>query len=184
MSTMGASRDYQRRGVDTSGVRQPHSRIVRQLWSYASVRPSGSVARRALTTLALVIGSVLLASSGVIHLQLWSSGYRTIPTIGPLFLFQGITGILLAVLLFAWRRLLAVVMAIGFMIATVGGLLFSVFFGLFGFMETLAAPYAGLSLGVESLGALLLAVVAVVFMRGDTVRDKSISSVELGRSCR
>ena len=95
-------------------------------------------------------------------------GYRTIPTIGPLFLVQGIAGALLAVLLVLLRRLLLVVMATGFMIATIGGLLLSINVGLFGFMDTLAAPYAGLSLGVEVAGAVLLAVVGVALVRGQS----------------
>lgn len=127
-------------------------------------------------TLGLVIGSALLASSGAIHLQLWSMGYRSIPTIGPLFLVQGAAGILLAGLLVFSRRLLVVVMAIGFMVATIGGLLFSTYFGLFGFMETLAAPYAGLSLEVESSGALLLAVLGILLVRGAGPRRSRLVS--------
>ena len=42
------------------------------------------------------------------------------------------------------------------MIATIGGLLLSVSVGLFGFMDSPATPYAGLSLGVESAGAVVL----------------------------
>jgi hypothetical protein len=92
-------------------------------------------------------------------------GYRTIPTIGPLFLLQGISGFLLALVLLLWRRLFVVVAGAGFMVATIGGLLISVYFGLFGFMDTFAAPYAGLSVVLESAGAVVLAVVgtALVF---------------------
>jgi hypothetical protein len=165
MSIMDASRDHRDSGVRTAGARPRHPGIVTQMLKYAWLRPAGSAARRAGITLSLVIGSVLLASSGAIHLQLWSMGYRTIPTIGPLFLVQGVAGILLAALLLFSRRLFVVVMAIGFMIATIGGLLFSTYFGLFGFKETLAAPYAGLSLGIETSGALLLAAVGIVLVR-------------------
>ncbi len=59
-----------------------------------------------------------------------------------------------------------VVAAAGFLIATTGGLLWSVSFGLFGFKDTLAAPYAGLSLVVEGVGAVVLAVVGTVLVRG------------------
>jgi hypothetical protein len=179
---MDASRDHRGSGVRTARARPPHPRIVTQVLKYAWVGPSGSAARRAGITLGLVMGSLLLASSGAIHLQLWSMGYRTIPTIGPLFLVQAIAGILLAALLLFSRRLLVVVMAIGFMIATMGGLLFSTYFGLFGFKESLAAPYAGLSLGVESSGALLLAVVGIVLVRGGQRRIQRHSFVELGGS--
>ena len=35
-------------------------------------------------------GAALLVWSGVIHLQLWADGYRSISVIGPLFLVQGV----------------------------------------------------------------------------------------------
>jgi hypothetical protein len=178
MSTIDASRNHGGSGAQTAGARPSRSRNVRRMLSYASVGPSGSAARRVGITLGLVIGSALLAASGAIHLQLWSTGYRTIPTIGPLFLIQGIAGALLAALLLLSRRLLIVVMAAGFMIATIGGLLLSIYFGLFGFMDTLAAPYAGLSLGVESAGAVLLAALGVVLVRGHRHSDPGNPPIE------
>jgi hypothetical protein len=182
MSTIDASRDPGRSGVYSAGARPSHSRNGRRMLRYASVGPSGPAARRVGITLGLVIGSALLAASGAIHLQLWSMGYRTIPTIGPLFLVQGIAGALLAVLLVLSRRLLLVVMATGFMIATIGGLLLSINVGLFGFMDTLAAPYAGLSLGVEVAGAVLLAVVGVALVRGQSSLGPRTSADSSGRS--
>ena len=123
-----------------------------------------------------------MASSGAIHLQLWEMGYRTIPTIGPLFLLQGIAGVLLAVLLLLWRRLLVVAAGAGFMVATIGGLLVSVNFGLFGFRDTFAAPYAGLSLVLESAGAVVLFVVGIVLVRGHLRSDQGNPPIELERS--
>src|SRR6202050_50813 len=166
MSTIDASRDHRRSGPPNVGARPSYSRKARRALSYALVGPSGSAARRAAIGLGLVVGSALLASSGVIHLQLWDTGYRTIPTIGPLFLLQGIAGILLAALLLLWRRLLVVVVGAGFLISTVGALLVSVKCGLFGFMDTFAAPYAGLSVVLESAGAVVLAVVGTALVLG------------------
>jgi hypothetical protein len=146
-----------------------YCRKVRRSLSYAAIGPSGSAARRATITLGLVVGAALLASSGVIHLRLWATGYRTIPTIptiGPLFLLQGIAGVVLAVVLLLWRRLVVVLAGAGFMVATTGGLLVSVKFGLFGFTDTLAAPYAGLSVVLESAGAVVLGVVGTVLVLG------------------
>jgi hypothetical protein len=171
MSTIDASRDHRGSGPPKAGARQSYSGNVRPTIGYAFIRPSGSAARRTAITLGLVVGSALLASSGAIHLRLWATGYRTIPTIGPLFLLQGIAGVLLAVLLVIWRRLLVVVAGAGFMVATVGGLLVSVNFGLFGFMDTFAAPYAGLSLVLEITGAVVLGVVGTVLVRGDRRSD-------------
>jgi hypothetical protein len=145
--------------------------------SYASIGPSGSTAQRAGIVLGIVIGSTLLVASSAIHLELWSMGYRTIPTIGPLVLVQFIAGTLLAVLLLLTRRLLMVAVAAGFMIATIAGLLLSVYVGLFGFMDSLAAPYAGLSLGVESVGVMDLAFVGIVLVRGRGRSDQGTPRV-------
>jgi hypothetical protein len=141
---------------------------------YALIRPTGSIARRIAITLGFVLGWALLASSSAIHLQLWAMGYRTIPTIGALFLVQGIAGLLLAFLLLLWRRLGVVFAGCGFLAATVGGLLVSVQFGLFGFRDTLAAPYAGLSLLLEITGVVVLAVLGTVLAGG---RNRSAASV-------
>jgi hypothetical protein len=124
------------------------------------------MSRRVALTLAVVLGAGLVATSGAIHLHLWVNGYRTIPTIGPLFLFQGVAGVVMAVVLAATRWLVSVVAAAGFMIATIGGLLLSVYVGLFGFKDTLAAPFAGLSLAVESAGAVVLVFVGANFLGG------------------
>jgi hypothetical protein len=171
MSTIETSRDHRESGAKTAGARPLTRSTVRRVVSYAFVKPTGSATRRAGITVGLIMGSALLAASAVIHLQVWSMGYRTIPTIGPLFLVQGISGEILAVLLVSSRRLFCVVMAAGFMIASIGGLLLSVYFGLFGFMDTLAAPYAGLSLGVEGSGVALLAVVGIELVRGHSDCD-------------
>src|ERR1700690_1606754 len=143
MSTIEASRDHRGSRTPIAEASPTRIQIFRRTLSFASIGPSGSAARRAGLTIGIVIGSALLAASSAIHLELWSMGYRSIPTIGPLFLVQVIAGALLAVLLLLSRRLLMVAAAAGFMIATIGGLLLSVYVGLFGFMDSLAAPYAG-----------------------------------------
>ena len=132
-----------------------HSSVAR-MPAYATAGPSGSATVRVVTTLTLLASAALAATSGAIHLHLWADGYRTIPTIGPLFLFQGIAGVVLAVVLAASRRLLAALATAGFMVATIGGFLLSVYVGLFGFSDTLAAPWAGVSLVVEIVGTVVL----------------------------
>ncbi len=62
------------------------------------------------TVLALAgTGAGFLVWSGVIHLELWSDGYKDISVIGPLFLVQGIASIVIAVAIaaFRWLALLA-----------------------------------------------------------------------------
>src|SRR6202000_1102455 len=58
------------------------------------------------TVLALTgTGAGFLVWSAVIHLMLWSDGYKDISVIGPLFLVQGIASIVLAVAIVAFRWL-------------------------------------------------------------------------------
>jgi hypothetical protein len=64
----------------------------------------------------------------------------------------------LAVLTSVYRKFLLVLAETGFAFSTAGGLIISVNFGLFGWKDTMSAPYAGLALAVEfTAGALLLA---------------------------
>ena len=65
----------------------------------AGRRPAGLVA-----SLVIVTGAGLIVVSSVIHLHLWAAGYKNIRTIGPLFLVQGVFGIVLAVAVAVIRR--------------------------------------------------------------------------------
>jgi predicted lipoprotein with Yx(FWY)xxD motif len=91
-------------------------------------------------------GAGLLAATGAIHLDLYWTGYRSINTIGPLFLLQvgAVIGVA-AVMLVSASRLLAAVGA-GFALATLCAYLLAVWHGLFGFTEirTTAGFAAGL----------------------------------------
>ncbi|HEY2579919.1 MAG TPA: hypothetical protein VGI74_26700 [Streptosporangiaceae bacterium] len=116
-----------------------------------------------------VLGSGLLIASAAIHLDLYLTGYRTIPTIGPLFLLQVIAGFLLGLAVIAMRLLdpaaglrtrLAAAMGAGFAIATLGGYILSVWIGLFGFKEVRTAP--GIVAGLLEVAAFAaLAVLAL-----------------------
>jgi predicted lipoprotein with Yx(FWY)xxD motif len=106
-------------------------------------------------------GAGLLIATAAIHLDLYLTGYRTIPTIGWLFLLQIISGFALGALILATGdRLLAAAGAL-FALSTLGGYLISVQFGLFGFKEvrTTAGIWAGI---LEVLAFLLLAVLAAL----------------------
>jgi predicted lipoprotein with Yx(FWY)xxD motif len=113
-----------------------------------------------------VAGSGLLIATAAIHLDLYLTGYRTIPTIGWLFLLQVIAafGLGLAVLVIPSRLVIASRLAAaagaGFALATLGGYLLSVWTGLFGFKEvrTTAGIVAGI---VEVLAFVVLAALAL-----------------------
>jgi predicted lipoprotein with Yx(FWY)xxD motif len=111
-------------------------------------------------------GAGLLIASAAMHLDLYLTGYRTIPTIGPLFLFQVIAGFAIALAILAapftpvTRRpgVDAAIAAVGagYAIATLGGYLLTVWVGLFGFHEirTTAGTVAGI-LEIAAFGVLL-----------------------------
>jgi hypothetical protein len=121
------------------------------------------VSRWAVTLLA-VAGAALLVWSGVIHLQLWSDGYRDISVIGPLFLIQGIASIALALAVVVFRRLVLLAAGAALLAATAVGLLLSAAIGLFGYTESLAVPYAETSLAAEFTGAAVLVAAAVIVL--------------------
>jgi predicted lipoprotein with Yx(FWY)xxD motif len=93
-----------------------------------------------------VIGAGLLFATGAIHLDLYLTGYRTIPTIGWLFLLQVITAFGLGVIILVSRSRLAAAAGAVFAIATLGGYLLSLRVSLFGFREvrTTAGILAGI----------------------------------------
>ncbi|HEY7276730.1 MAG TPA: hypothetical protein VH594_12255 [Trebonia sp.] len=103
-------------------------------------------------------GAGFLVWSGVIHLMLWSDGYKDISVIGPLFLVQGIVSILLGVVIVAFRWLALLVAGAVAGVATAVGLLLSVYVGLFGYQESLSVSYGELSLAVEFTAAFVLLV--------------------------
>jgi len=93
-----------------------------------------------------VAGAGLLAATGAIHLDLYLTGYRSIPIIGWMFLLQVITAVGLAVAVLATGSRLLAAAGAGFALATLGGYLLSIWVGLFGFKEirTTAGIVAGI----------------------------------------
>jgi hypothetical protein len=113
----------------------------------------------------IVVGAALIAVSAVIHLHLWMDGYRDIHLIGPAFLFQAISGLTLAVVLVAFRRLFLVLAGLLFCGGSVVALLLTATVGFLGLHDGLGVPWAGWSLGIELAGFVVLTVCAVSMLR-------------------
>lgn len=158
-----------RAAVPHPAVPAPAGRITRRVarslnWGPAQV---AAPAQRWSVTGLVWAGALLLLASGIIHVRLWAGGgYQGIAVIGPLFLAQGVAGIGLAVAMGLFRRLGLILAGAGLMAATAVGLLLSVHVGLFSFRESMAVPYAGMSLVVEFTGAVLLTAAAAIVLRG------------------
>jgi hypothetical protein len=126
-------------------------------------------------TAAFVAGGVLLVWSAYIHVHLWSEtdGYRSIPTIGPLFLVQSIAGLLIGIGVVAVRRTWAAVIGIGFALTTIAGFLVTVAVGLFGFKDSWLAPFAKQAFVIEILAAVVLAAAAALCLVGSSPRARA-----------
>jgi low affinity Fe/Cu permease len=127
--------------------------------------PGGSVANRAAMTILIAVGAGCAAYSGYIHLDLWGRQpypYSAIPTIGPLFLIQGIAAIAVGVLVIISHRFFAVLLGAGLMVVSVAALVIDVEVGMFGFQDSWQVPYATSTLYEEIVGAVLLLAAACV----------------------
>jgi predicted lipoprotein with Yx(FWY)xxD motif len=107
-----------------------------------------------------VAGSGLLIATGAIHLDLYLTGYRTIPTIGWLFLLQVIVAFALGLAVlaipgrFAIPSRLAAAAGALFALSVLGGYLLSVWIGLFGFKEV--STTAGIVAGALEVAAFVV----------------------------
>jgi hypothetical protein len=127
--------------------------------------PAGPPIQRLAAHTALLAGAATVAASGLIHLYLWADGYRNVANIGPLFLAQGLVGLILAVALVAYPRVLTAGLAAAYQVASVAALALSATRGFLGFKDTLDAPWATTALLVESAGALLLVLGGALTLR-------------------
>ena len=95
-----------------------------------------AVQRRVATDVArgLAVAGVLLSAD--VHLDLWySQGFRDIPTIGPLFLLNAVSGVLIGLVVLSWSHWLPALAAAGFGAGTLVAFYLSVSVGLFGLHE-------------------------------------------------
>jgi predicted lipoprotein with Yx(FWY)xxD motif len=111
-----------------------------------------------------VAGALLLVVSACIHLVLYLTGYRSIPTIGWLFLVQFMVAFVLAIgALITHSRLVAVAGA-AFALSTLGCYLLAVWIGLFGFKEI--RTRAGIAAGLIEVAAFATLALAAVITDG------------------
>jgi predicted lipoprotein with Yx(FWY)xxD motif len=116
-------------------------------------------------------GGALLAASGAVHLDLYLTGYNTIPAIGWLFLIQVISAFALAVATFLSARRVLSAAGGGFLLSTFVGYLLALHVSLFGFREvrTTAGTVAGV---IEIVG--FAALVAVALRPAQSVHSTSL----------
>lgn len=97
---------------------------------------------------ALTAAAVLL--SAVIHLEQWFAGYRDLEFIGPAFLVNAVAGLVIAVLVLAWRSWWPLLAAAAFGAATLGAFIMSATVGLFDVQQQVMDTPQVLSVVAES----------------------------------
>jgi predicted lipoprotein with Yx(FWY)xxD motif len=107
-----------------------------------------------------ISGALLLAVSAGIHLDLYLTGYRKIPTIGWLFLLQVIVGFVLTIAALVTRSRLAAAASAALALSTIGAYLLAVWIGLFGFKEI--RTRAGIAAGLIEVAAFATLALAAV----------------------
>ena len=132
---------------------------------------TGSSNHRVVVSLLTWLGASGMVVSGAIHLHLYALAYRHIPTIGPLFVVQGVAAVLLALTAAVLRRVWTALLGTGMMLATLAGFLISVNYGLFGFQDSFAGSDAVGAFVVEIVSAVLCLAAAAFALRGRTARS-------------
>lgn len=151
-------------------------RSERQWWLDMLLRRPAdlrSLPLHVVVTIMIAGGAACTVGSGVIHLYLWGKqyGYRDIPTIGPLFLIQGIVAILMGLIVIASRQVGVLLVAAALLVASVIALVLAIEVGLLGFKDSWLAPYAWTTFYEEIVGGvLLLAAAGVLFYSGKAAR--------------
>jgi hypothetical protein len=147
-------------GTPTAARRHPAfvpDRLVRR--GFSASTPSWM---RAIGTVAVLAGAVLMATTAAIHLHLWLAGYNHVPRLGPLFLAQSVTGFVAAPVTAWGRQAILVLGAAGYMAASAVGLLLSATVGFVGIHDGLGVPWATTSLVVELIGFVLFAIAGLL----------------------
>ena len=125
----------------------------------------------ALVLVFVAAGAAAIAVSAVLHLDLWANhDYRRYPTVGNMFLLQGIVGCVLAATMLIVRRIFITAVGAMYMALSIGALFISLNGGFFDVGETIDARYVKLSL-VDEIVGLVACVLAIGVTLGSRQRS-------------
>jgi hypothetical protein len=113
-----------------------------------------------------VVDAGLLIASGAIHLHLWDIAYRSVPTLGPLFLVQACSALVIGLAVLVTRHILAVGAGLALCAGTIVGFILARTVGIFGFHLTFSSGLANVVLVIEILAIIALAITGALLLRG------------------
>jgi hypothetical protein len=102
-----------------------------------------------------VVQAGLLVTSGLIHLHLEQTAYQHVKTIGPLFIVQFVSCLVVAAALLVTRHILAALASVGLLGGTIVGFILVRTVGLFGFKLPYSTTLANQVLIVEAAGVVV-----------------------------
>jgi hypothetical protein len=106
-----------------------------------------------------LIAAVAVLVSGATHLKLWFDFGRDTDVVGPLFLLNAVAGLVIAILLVAWRHWIPLLLAVGFGASTLGAFTISATVGLFGVHESWQGSWVWIA-AVSEVVAILAGITA------------------------
>jgi hypothetical protein len=109
------------------------------------------------------LAAVFLLIGGIVHYKLWSSGYRYIPKIGPLFIANFVGSVALAAAVMVSRRATVAFAGVIFAAGSLTALVLSRTVGVFGFTETVWTTEALQTLASE-IGAIVALGIALTML--------------------
>jgi hypothetical protein len=127
--------------------------------------------------LRLLLALAVLVSAYV-HLKLWFDGFRHLDKIGPAFMTNAVAGVVIAILLVAWRHWLPPLLAVGFGLSTLGGFVIAATWGLFGLHEHWVGWAVWTAAGAEVV-AIIAGVVVLQRLLSFRVTTSALPSITL-----
>ena len=112
-----------------------------------------------------VVDAGLLIASGAIHLHLWDIAYRHVATLGPLFLVQACSALVIGLAVLLTRHILAVAAGLALCAGTILGFILARTVGIFGFKLTFSSGLANLVLVIEIVAIIALAITGALLLR-------------------
>jgi hypothetical protein len=116
------------------------------------------------------LGGVLVLTAGGVHLWLYFDFFHRVHVVGTLFIFNAAFGVLAGVLLLITERRWALASGVAYSAGTLAGFFWSVYHGLFGYVESLRGPWQEAAGGLEVAALVVLTLLLVGSVRHDAER--------------